>query len=149
MSSQSVTETTLLTIRNTLANYCIALDTKQYDLLNSVFAKDVQCNYAAVTPQNSSIHGVDAFIEKINIVLDGKRTQHGLTTQRLTFEEDGKLCNALTYFTANTFSENDQGLLHVTVFGYYEDRLKEVEAGQWRIVERKVNTFVSYQIPNW
>jgi hypothetical protein len=143
MAPQHVTESTLLTIRNTLANYCIALDTKQYTLLNSVFAKDVKCNYAAVTPQHPSIHGVDAFISKIHTVLEGKSTQHGLTTQRLIFEDNAKVCNALTYFTANTFSQKDEDLLHVTVFGYYEDRLEEVEAGEWRIVERKVNMFVS------
>jgi hypothetical protein len=145
MSTQHVTEGTIQVIRNTLANYCIALDTKQYSLLNSVFAKDVKCNYAAVTPQHPSIQGVDAFIEKINTVLEGKRTQHGLTTQRLDFGDDERVCNALTYFTANTFSEKDGQLLHVTVFGYYEDILEEVEVGEWRIVERKVNMFVSFE----
>ncbi|KAF2434407.1 hypothetical protein EJ08DRAFT_465726 [Tothia fuscella] len=138
--SPPITEQTILSIRNTLCNYPIALDTKNFALLSSVFSLDVRCNYAAVTPQHPEINGLEDLIKKLKVVLEGKSTQHALSTQRLTFHDDGKTCDALTYFTTNTFSEReDGGLEHVTVFGYYEDKLVEGEEG-WRIVERKLNS---------
>jgi hypothetical protein len=142
------TESELLSIRNTISNYSIALDTKSFDLLYSVFSKDVVADYSAVSPKNPTINGLDDFMERIKGILDGRGTQHALSTQRLTFEEQkegkGVVCVALTYFTANTFVTGDDGVLdHVSVYGWYDDRLVEVEEGEWRIVHRKVNTFVS------
>lgn len=32
-------------IRNTIARYCIALDTKDFDLLNEVFVEDLEAKY--------------------------------------------------------------------------------------------------------
>jgi hypothetical protein len=136
------TAATLNAIRNTLSNYCIALDTKQFDLLRTVFVPEVICNYTAVSPTNPSIIGLDKFLERIQIILKGRITQHALSTQRLEFDEkDGKVnCQALTYFTANTFTEEDGQLNHVSVFGYYEDLLYEVDGG-WKIFERTVKAF--------
>ncbi|TID15250.1 hypothetical protein E2P81_ATG08316 [Venturia nashicola] len=139
------TAAVLNNIRNTLSNYCIALDTKEFALLHSVFTKDVVCDYTAVSPTNPSIVGIEKFLERIQIILKGRITQHALSTQRLEFSEtrdEGVICNAMTYFTANTFTTEEGGLNHVSVFGYYVDRLKEVD-GKWLVFERKVNSFVS------
>jgi hypothetical protein len=145
------TESALLSIRNTISNYSIALDTKSFDLLHSVFSKDMVADYSAVSPKNPTISGLDDFMERIKRILDGRKTQHALSTQRLTFEEQndggGVVCLAMTYFTANTFVTGDEGVLdHVSVYGWYDDRLVEVEEGEWRIVHRKVNTFVSFTV---
>jgi hypothetical protein len=144
--SYEPTAATLNTIRNTLSNYCIALDTKEFNLLHKVFAPNVICDYTAVSPTNPAIIGIEKFLERIQIILKGRITQHALSTQRLEFEEkDGKvICQAFTYFTANTFTTEEGELNHVSVFGYYEDLLKETENGGWRIFERKVNSFVSF-----
>ncbi|QDS74944.1 hypothetical protein FKW77_004545 [Venturia effusa] len=137
------TASTLNAVRNTLSNYCIALDTKNFSLLHSVFTKDVVCDYTAVSPTNPSIIGIEKFLERIQIILEGRITQHALSTQRLEFSEDeGEevVCDAMTYFIANTFTTEDGELNHVSVFGYYVDKLKEV-GGKWLIFERKVNSF--------
>jgi len=138
------TAANLLAIRNTLSNYPIALDTKDFALLHKVFAPSIECDYTAVTPQYPTISGLDTFLDRIQIILKDKTTQHALSTQRLEFEElEGRLvCNAVTYFTANTFTtEEDGGLGHVSVFGMYEDELCLVGDGQWRIFKRTVKTF--------
>lgn len=144
--SYEPTASTLNAIRNTISNYCISLDTKNFSLLHSVFSKDVICDYTAVSPTNPSIIGIEKFLERIQIILEGRITQHALSTQRLEFEEnkvEGVICKALTYFTANTFTTEEDGKLnHVSVFGYYFDKLRETD-GKWLIFERKVNSFVS------
>lgn len=133
-------------IKNTISNYCIALDTKNFSLLHSVFAPNVVCDYTAVSPTNPSIIGIEKFLERIQIILEGRITQHALSTQRLEFvgkKDEGVTCNAMTYFTANTFTTEEGELNHVSVFGYYVDKLYEVD-GKWLIYERKVNSFVSF-----
>ncbi|RDI81530.1 hypothetical protein Vi05172_g8475 [Venturia inaequalis] len=137
------TAAVLNNIRNTISNYCIALDTKQFPLLHSVFTKDVVCDYTAVSPTNPSITGIEKFLERIQIILEGRITQHALSTQRLEVvgnEDEGVMCNAMTYFTANTFTTEEGALNHVSVFGYYVDRLREVD-GKWLIFERNVHSF--------
>jgi len=50
-------------IRNTIALYCIALDTKQFDLLgDKVFTKDVEAVYPF---DGKAINGVDALAKRI------------------------------------------------------------------------------------
>jgi len=145
MIPSEIAEATLLNIRNTLALYSVALDTKNYHLLEKVFAADVECDYSAVTPHYPTITGLATFLDRIDKVLKDKKTQHALSTQTLDFEDDGKICVAMTYFTANTFSEREDGKLeHVSVFGWYDDRLLRGRDGEWRIKKRKVNTFVSF-----
>lgn len=39
-------------IRNTIARYCIALDTKDFGLLDEVFAKDLKAKYPFGDPFN-------------------------------------------------------------------------------------------------
>lgn len=136
-------------VKNTISNYCIALDTKNFSLLHSVFTKDVVCDYTAVSPTNPSIIGIEKFLERIQIILEGRITQHALSTQTLEFcETQGEdcheevMCDATTYFTANTFTTEEGKLNHVSVFGYYVDKLRLVD-GQWLIFQRKVNSFVS------
>src|SRR6266480_1244588 len=143
MSNSEVSAETILNIQNTLANYCIALDDQNFQLLRKVFTPDTVANYGAVTGGNDDIRGVDSIITKVEEVLKNLRTQHALSTQRITFREDGS-CDVRTYFQAHTFSDNPEtGLRHTTFFGYYDDNLKEVGTQTWRILERKVKVHVS------
>jgi hypothetical protein len=48
-------------IKNVLAQYCEALDTKDFRLLEDVFAHDVAADY----PFNSDLRGTEAVIEAI------------------------------------------------------------------------------------
>src|SRR5215469_2897543 len=142
MSNSKVSAETILNIQNTLADYCIAVDDQNYQLLRKVFTPDTVANYGAVTDGNDDIRGVDSFITKVEEALKNKRTQHALSTQRITFRGDGS-CDVRTYFQAHTFSDDPEtGLRHTTFFGYYDDNLKEVGPQTWRILQRKVNGHV-------
>lgn len=143
MSSSKISPETLLNIQNVLADYCIALDDHNFQLLHQVFTPETVANYGAVTDGNNDIRGVESIIAKVEQVLKNNRTQHALSTQRMTFRDDGS-CDVRTYFQAHTFSTVAGGeFSHTTFFGYYQDHLREVEPGQWRILERKVNGHVS------
>lgn len=48
-------------IQNTIARYCVALDTKDFDLLKDVFTVDVSGNY----PFNNGLKGVAAVSKAI------------------------------------------------------------------------------------
>nr|POE87751.1 hypothetical protein CFP56_10980 [Quercus suber] len=50
-----------IAIQNTLARYCIALDTKDFDLLKQVFVDDVETIY----PFKGSIRGVQNVADAI------------------------------------------------------------------------------------
>ncbi|KIW02027.1 uncharacterized protein PV09_06533 [Verruconis gallopava] len=151
MIPSDITAATLLAIQNTISRYCIALDTRDFSLLKQVFTEDLRADYSAVSPQNRDIRGLDSLIDKLMVILEGKVTQHALSTQTLDFvpangRGAGYECRAVTYFTANTFVDENrtkEGLDHVTVYGRYEDQLVELLPGEWRITERKVLTFVS------
>jgi hypothetical protein len=152
MIPPDVSAATLLAIQNTLSRYCLALDTHDFALLKAVFATDVHADYSAVSPQNKDVHGLDSMIDRLMVILEGKVTQHALSSQILDFEPSKDVpgayeCKAVTYFTANTFVDKNRtkkGLDHVTVFGRYEDLIVEITPGEWRIRERVVKTFVSW-----
>jgi len=142
MSNSKISAETILNIQNTIADYCIALDDQNFELLHKVFTPDTVANYAAVTDGNDEIRGVDSFISKVEKVLKNTRTQHALSTQRITFKDDGS-CDVRTYFQAHIFTEDPEtGVRHTTFFGYYDDNLKEVGTQNWRILKRKVNGHV-------
>jgi hypothetical protein len=151
MIPPDIAPSTLLAIQNTIARYCLALDTHDFSILKQVFTTDIHADYSAVSPQNKNIDGLDSMIDKLMVILEGKVTQHALSTQILDFEPMGNqagpyLCKAMTYFTANTFIDKNRDkdeLDHVTVLGRYEDTIIEVSPGEWRIKARIVKTFVS------
>lgn len=151
MIPPDVSAATLLAIQNTISRYCLALDTHDFSLLKAVFTTDLHADYSAVSPNNKDVRGLDSMIDRLMVILEGKITQHALTTQILDFEplKNGSPayeCKAVTYFTANTFVDKNRtrdGLDHVTVFGRYEDSIIEVSPGEWRIRTRIVKTFVS------
>lgn len=143
MSSPKVSSETLLNVKNVLADYCIAIDDQNFQLLHQVFTPDTIANYGTVTEGNNDIRGVDSIIAKVEEVLKDKRTQHALSTQRITLLPDGS-CDVRTYFQAHTFGTDANGeLSHTTFFGYYDDHLTEVAEGTWRILKRTVSGHVS------
>jgi hypothetical protein len=121
-----------LAVRNTLSQYCIALDTKNFDLLHDVFTADVIANY----PFNPNLTGVKAVKDAIQNRLGPIKTWHGLTTQRIVFESPSK-AEAATYFTGAHFGQGPHEGKVLNAYGRYEDELVQ-SGGKWLISERKV-----------
>ncbi|KAI4722436.1 hypothetical protein E4T48_01334 [Aureobasidium sp. EXF-10727] len=138
-------------IRNVISLYCLALDNKDWPLLERVFARDVVARY----PFNDEpILGVDALSKRIQQRLKPVTTQHALTTQHLLL--DTVSAKATTYFTGVHLGRGKWTGQQVTAYGKYVDELicvseeearntkTETEAGAsgvWKIQSRTVTFF--------
>ncbi|THW31623.1 hypothetical protein D6D21_10655 [Aureobasidium pullulans] len=103
-------------IRNAISLYCIALDTKDWPLLEKVFTKDVFAQY----PFNDDpILGVDALSKRIQQRLKPVTTQHALTTQHLiiTTSSSSPTAKATTYFTGVHLGRGKWEGQQVTAYG--------------------------------
>jgi len=148
-----------IAIQNTIARYCMALDSKDFNLLTQVFTGDVD----AVYPFGGHIKSVQKVTEAIqrrfvssrgngaSSLLNDPRlspvtTQHALTTQHIEISEDGKSAHATTYFTGIHFGQGKWQGKEVTAWGKYIDQLilnaNETSlpgaSGQWLIYRREV-----------
>ncbi|KAG8627194.1 hypothetical protein KVT40_004677 [Elsinoe batatas] len=143
-----------LAIKNTLSLYCVALDTKDYDLLHEVFTEDVEAFYPF-----ASMRGISELSNRIGRRLAPATSQHALTTQHINFppsqpttkkRSGGKgptSASVMTYFTATHFGKGEWVGRTLTTYGKYIDELIKVAdedeyegegGGQWRICRREV-----------
>ncbi|KAK3678337.1 hypothetical protein LTR78_001634 [Recurvomyces mirabilis] len=134
-----------IAIQNTISRYCIALDTKNFDLLKQVFTEDVDTVY----PFGGQRKGVQPIIDAISKRLSPVTHQHALTTQHIEIAADGKSAESTTYFTGIHFGKGKWDGKEVTAWGKYDDRLTLIEgkqslpgaSGQWFISRREVSFF--------
>ncbi|KAI0008747.1 hypothetical protein F4779DRAFT_419236 [Xylariaceae sp. FL0662B] len=130
-----------LAIRNTISRYCVALDTKNFDLLKQVFTADVEGVYPF-----GEMKGVQVVAGTIQKRLATVTTQHALTTQTISVEADGRNASAETYFTGVHFGKGKWEGKEVTAWGRYLDTLVLVDGdadipgatGRWLISRREV-----------
>ncbi|KAF2719497.1 hypothetical protein K431DRAFT_251055 [Polychaeton citri CBS 116435] len=132
-------------IQNTISRYCIALDTKDFELLKQVFIDDVDTQY----PFGGNIVGVESVAAAIKKRLTPITSQHALTTQQITIAADGETAEAVTYFTGIHFGQGKWKGKEVTAWGKYVDKLVLVgdgkdavlpgASGRWRISRRVVD----------
>lgn len=129
-------------IRNTLSNYCIALDSKDFSLLTSVFTSDVDAQYPFA--HHTSCESIAAAIQKR---LQHITSQHALTTQIINISGNGKTASATTYFTGIHFGQGKWKGQQVTAWGKYVDSLVLTEgeekgapgaSGKWLVSKRVV-----------
>ncbi|EME38398.1 hypothetical protein DOTSEDRAFT_57502 [Dothistroma septosporum NZE10] len=128
-------------IRNTIATYCIALDTKDFQLLRHVFVEDVDAVYPFW-----QIKGVQNVADAIQKRLSPTTTQHALTTQIIEIAEDGNDAQVTTYFTGTHFGQGRWKGQQVTAWGRYLDTLVLTDdkdclpgaSGKWLISKRVV-----------
>ena len=149
-----------LAIKNVIARYCEALDTKIFNLLDQVFVSDVKASY----PFRPEMKGVDTIKDAIasrwvvcedfhayfdHSRLGPIRTHHDLTTQTIVFSQDGKTANSVTYFIGNHFGQGPHEGKLLSAYGQYVDELVCQDAdgdfegvfgasGKWRIRQRTV-----------
>jgi hypothetical protein len=141
----------ILAVQNTIANYCIYLDNKDFDALATVFNGDeAVTDYRAIAggAESALIKGNNKVVEWLDERVKGKLTQHATSTQKLEFTASHS-CSATTYFTANTFFSMPQAegtdvaspMLHVSLFGCYQDVLIRINK-EWKIHKRVVKMHV-------
>ncbi len=119
-------------IQDLLTRYTVALDTKDWDLLDSCFVPDAQVDYTSSGGTKGPYREVRQWLEKALAAFP--MTQHFISNTLIAFEGDE--ARSRTYVINPMGFPKDDGGLHIfTVGAYYHDRLVHTDDG-WRIAER-------------
>jgi 3-phenylpropionate/cinnamic acid dioxygenase small subunit len=133
--SVSVTEIAdRFAIDDLLTRYALAIDTKDYAVLRSVFAPDAMLDYTGAGAIRGGPDDVVGWLQK---ALAGfPATQHFVTNRSVTL--DGDRATSYSYFyNPMSWTDGEDRQRAFFVGGYYNDRLERRPEG-WRIVERVV-----------
>jgi hypothetical protein len=132
-------------ISDLFSRYCRAVDTRDWDLLWTVFTRSSVIDY---TDAGGIRAKAAAAIEWLRSSMQSSAfSQHVVTMRDLEIE--GKKAEALSYYynpTALYVPGDDTRLSAMFVFGYYKDHLRRTKHG-WRIAERRVEKL--WQAPFW
>jgi SnoaL-like protein len=121
-----------LEIDHQLARYCRAIDTGEWDLLDSIFTADAVIDYTSSGGIRGAFSEVKSWLAKI-LPLFAMR-QHYVTNREVTI--DGDRATSIAYLYNPMGRRRDDGGLDLFfVGGTYRDRWVRTAQG-WRIVER-------------
>jgi 3-phenylpropionate/cinnamic acid dioxygenase small subunit len=113
--------------------YCRALDTKDWALLDDVFARDATADLGSPT----RLFGVEAIRERIRIALGPlDDSQHLVGNHEVAV--DGDAASHRCYLQAQHVRHDATGGPNYIVAGRYEDRLVRTDVG-WRIAHRTLD----------
>ena len=119
-------------IDDLLTRYTVAIDTKDWGLLDTCFVPDAKLDYTQTGGIEGEYPAVREWLEKALSVFPV--TVHYISNS--TVELDGDAANARTYVINPMGFQNPDGSMHMfTVGGYYVDKLVRTDSG-WRIRER-------------
>src|SRR5262245_44065486 len=130
----------ILAIQHTIAQYPLAVDSKDFSKLSTVFTQDAFANYSFAAP---IMNGLPAIESTLQSVLVNFTTQHSLTTQSIDVVDNGH-AHATTYVIATHFGiagKSFQGQM-VVAYAQYQDKLR-VDHGTWKIYDRLLVIMVS------
>ncbi len=119
-------------IHDLLVRYTVAIDTKDWKLLDGCFLPDAHVDYTATGGIKGPYREVRAWLEKALSAFP--MTVHFISNSTVTLE--GDQARARTYVLNPMGFPKPDGNLHIfTVGGYYVDQLVRTPDG-WRIAER-------------
>jgi hypothetical protein len=119
-------------IDDLLTRYTVAIDTKDWDLLGTVYTPDAYIDYSASGGAKGRYPEVAAWLAKILALFP--MTQHFCTNRVITLEGDTATGRAYFYNPMGS-PDGKGGLTLFYVGGYYNDRFVRTADG-WRIAER-------------
>jgi hypothetical protein len=130
-------------IADVMSTYALALDTKDYPLLRSLFAVDVEVMmiFDSNSPDGGEIKltGIEAWIEFVEEALDGTRaSQHLLGNPMINF--DGEEALVRTDLQATEYYK-DKKKAKTTVWGVYETHM--VKDKNWKITRHTLTSIGS------
>ncbi len=133
-----------LQIQDLLIRYTVAIDTKDWNLLDTCFTPNARVDYTTSGGIKGLYPEVRAWLEKA--LAPFTVTQHLISNTTLTL--DGDRAKARTYVINPMGMPKDGGGLKMfTVGAYYNDELIHTEDG-WRIAERCEETaFFDGELP--
>ena len=130
-------------IADVMSSYALALDTKDYPLLRSLFAVDVEV--VMTFDSNSTdggeikLTGIEAWTEFVEEALDGTRaSQHLLGNPTITF--NGERAIVRTNLQATEYYK-DANKPKTTLWGFYETHM--VRDKDWKITKHTITSIGS------
>ena len=111
--------------------YCWALDTRQWDALDDVFAEDVTAELAA--PLMHGVEAIKARVARALVPLDD--SQHMVTNHQIVVDGDTATCRC--YLHAQHVRRGVEGGDNFVIGGRYEDTMVRTPNG-WRISHRRL-----------
>ena len=132
-----------LEITEVMSRYALALDTKDYALLRSLFSADVEVMmiFDSNSPDSGEIKltGIDAWIEFVEQALDGTRaSQHLLGNPAISL--NGEKAIVRTDLQATEYYK-DANKPKTTVWGVYETHM--VKDKRWKITKHTITSIGS------
>ena len=133
-----------LEIDDLLTRYTVALDTRSWDLLATVFTPDATIDYTSSQGIKGQFPEVAAWLEQA--LTPFAATQHMLGNRQIDL--DGDRGSGRTYFfNPNLLVGDDGGTTLLYVGGFYLDRFVRTGDG-WRIEDRYEETsWVDSEVP--
>ncbi len=130
-------------IADVMSSYALALDTKDYPLLKSLFAVDVEVMmiFDSNSPDGGEIKltGIEAWIEFVEKALDGtKASQHLLGNPAISF--NGEKAIVRTNLQATEYYK-DANKPKTTLWGFYETHM--VRDKDWKITKHTITSIGS------
>jgi hypothetical protein len=130
-------------IADVMSSYALALDTKDYPLLRSLFTVDVEVmmTFNSNSPDGGEIQvtGIEAWIEFVEEALDGTRaSQHLLGNPAISF--NGEKAIVRTNLQATEYYK-DANKPKTTLWGVYETHM--VKDKQWKITKHTITSIGS------
>ena len=130
-------------ISDVMNSYALALDTKDYPLLRSHFAVDVEVmmTFDSNSPDGGEIRltGIEAWIEFVEKALDGTRaSQHLLGNPAISF--NGEKAIVRTNLQATEYYK-DANKPKTTLWGVYETHM--VKDKKWKITKHTITSIGS------
>jgi 3-phenylpropionate/cinnamic acid dioxygenase small subunit len=131
-------------IQDLLVRYTVAIDTKDWSLLDSCFTPDAHVDYTATGGTKGAYPEVREWLEKA--LAPFPMTVHYISNS--TVELKGDEASSRTYVINPMGFPKEDGSLHIfTVGGYYVDKLVRTDEG-WRIAERvEESAFLDGSLP--
>jgi hypothetical protein len=117
-------------IVDVLNRYAVAIDDKNWSLLDDVFVDGADCDFSPLDGERSPFPQIVAWLSD---VLAPFTTQHILSNHVINLSAD--TASTSTYLQAQHRRENDEGVSHHTFGGVYRDQFVRTADG-WRIASR-------------
>lgn len=132
-------------IQDLLTRYTVAIDSKDWKLLDTCFTPDAELDYTSTGGIRGSYPEVRAWLEKALAAFP--MTVHYISNSSV--ELDGDEARARTYVINPMGFPREDGSLHIfTVGGYYVDELVRTPEG-WRIRRRREDqAFLDGSLPD-
>ena len=124
-------------IQQTLALFPLAIDLKQFDLLDAVFAPDAVANF---TGHSVSV-GLPAIKTYLSAGLAGLASQHNLGTLYIN-QTGSDTATSYNWLQGTFFGTGVAANRSYSDFGYYQDDVVKSQ-GRWLVKKRVFGTFVS------